>query len=426
VRFDTVVADPAVARVAFSLDGRPAATDRRPPFGATLDLGERAAAHEVRAAAYDLSGRLLGEDSVAVNRELTPFRVAIREVSGDPSQGSVEVSGDVGVPTGDRLDRVELYVDERRVATVHDATFRVRVPTWGSGAEDYVRVVAYLAGGASREDVRLLGSRAAGERVNVDLMQLFAVVADDAGEPIEGLGKKDFELLRGGRPLTIDRVVPAGEIPLTLGLMLDSSQSMSGLLLDAKLASARFLRSVLRPRDRAFLVDFDERPRLAMDVTGDTDRIEQALDSLEVGGRTALFDSLVFALGRLEPERGRRAVVLLSDGLDDGSRFGPDRAVDLAAQQGIPVYVLSMAEPGSEGARVLDRLARSTGGRLYPARSLEAVRAAYREIDRELRTQYVLVHTLASPLTPGALRQMKVAVRGQGRHVRTLPLPPED
>ncbi len=424
VRFDTVVADPAVARVTFSLDGRPAATDRRPPFRATLDLGDPPAAHEVRASAYDLDGHLLGADSVALNRDLAPFRVAIRDVSGNPSQGAVEVSADVGVPAGDRLDRVEFYFDDQRVATVREAPFRARVPTARNGPTDYVQVVAYLAGGASREDVRLLGATTPGERVDVELVQLFALVTDDAGEPVEGLSKGDFELLRGGRPLTIDRVVPAGEIPLTLGLLLDSSQSMSGLLLDAKLASARFLRSVLQPRDRAFLVDFDERPRLAMDVTGDVGRLETALGSLEVGGRTALFDSLVFALGRLETERGRRAVVLLSDGLDDGSRFGPSRAVELASRQGIPIYVLSLAEPGGEGARVLERLARSTGGRVFPARSLDDVKAAYREIDRELRTQYVIVHTLASPLAPGAARQMTVEVRGKGRHVRTLPLPP--
>jgi VWFA-related protein len=427
-RFQTLVTTDAIDRVEFFLDGEPAGADETPPFSATLDLGAEPRPHAVRAVAYDRSGRVLGEHLLELNAaSARAFSIAIRALDASAG-GSWELEAEVVLPAGAALERVEVYKNQELLARLTQPPFRASVPGAAGAVDpaDYVRVVAYLADGTSAEDVRFLAAGVAGERVEVNLVELFAVVTGKDGEPVEGLAAEDFEILLEGKPRPVERFQHADEVPLTLGLAVDTSGSMWPLMIDTRQAASRFLVNTLIPGDRALLVAFSNRPRLVAGPTGDLQTLLQGFGRLSAEGATALYDSIVFSLVQLqeagEHGDGRRAVVLLTDGQDYGSRFHPRRVIDDARAQGTPVYVVSLAglynERGSVRKPDLEAIVGHTGGRIYYIENVAELGEAYDQINRELRTQYVLAFATDRPLTESQLRSVKLRMKRPGLEAR--------
>ena len=432
-RFETLITTGAVERVEFFLDGELAGEDDRPPFNTTLDLGREPRPHTVRAVAYGRSGVVLGEHTLEVNSASdTPFAVAITAL--DVGTDATEVEASVSLPAGGALARVEVYRNEELVARLAEPPYRARIPAGSEpGPADFVRIVAYLADGTQAEDVRFLSGEVAGERVEVNLVEIFAVVTGDDGEPVEGLGPDDFEIRLGRETMPIERFQRADDVPLTLALAIDTSESMWPLMIDTRQAAARFLVNTLIPGDEALLVAFSNRPRLVAPASGDVQALLRSFASLQAGGATALYDSIVFSLVQLEEtsgggrgadrSRGRRAVVLLTDGQDYGSRFRPRRVIDDARAQGTPVYGISMAglynERGSVRKPDLEAIAENTGGRTFYIGDASELPGAYAQINRELRTQYILAFATERPLSERELGSIRLRVKRPGLEVRT-------
>lgn len=426
-RIQTLVTTELVARVDFYLDGEPAARDDRPPFTVTLELGQEPRPHEIRAVARDRSGTILGEHTLEVNAaSATPFTVAVTALR--PSAGAAaatDVEATVTVPPGESLERVEVYRNDELVARLDEAPYRARVEG-EAGPSDYVRVVAYLADGTAAEDVRFLAGDVAGERVEVNLVELFTVVTDQDGQPVEGLGREDFEIEVSGRSRPVERFQLADEVPLTLALAVDTSESMWPLMVDTRQAAGRFLVDTLIPGDRALVVAFSDRPRLVAPASTDAHALLRSFSRLRAGGATALYDSIVFSLVQLQEASGkndgRRAVVLLSDGQDYGSRFRLRRVIDDARAQGTPVYVISLAGLYNERGNVrkpdVEAITSNTGGRTFYIDDVANLSGAYDQINRELRTQYVLAFATERPLTERELRSIRVRTRRPGLDVR--------
>jgi VWFA-related protein len=421
-RIRTLLSTSEVAKVVFFVDGQERMADERAPFTATLELGDPPRPQEIRAVAYSAGDRALGEDRLLVNQEQRPFRVTITEL--EVGAGFVEIAGDVSVPTEETLLRVEVYLNETLVEKLAEASFATRFEAPGLGPEDFVRVVAYLASGESLEDVRLLAAPGAGERVEVNLVELFCVVTDDEGNPVKDLEVEDFTVLLKGKPQTPSSFRKADDVPLVLGLLVDTSESMWVLLPDTKKAAARFLSQTLIEGDQAFLVEFDNEPRLVQGVTGDLFEILQRFGRLRAQGATALYDSIVFSLLQFEGARGRRALVLLTDGRDFGSQLSPRRAVQYGKELGVPVYVLDLTSLGSGRPSLpksdLDWITRNTGGRTFYIESLEQLDGAYAQINGELRNQYILAYAPGRELTDKELAALEVKVKGKGVSVRTV------
>jgi VWFA-related protein len=430
-RIQTLVTTELVSSVDFFLDGEPAGTDERPPFSATLDLGAEARPHTIRAVARDRSGTVLGEHTLEINgASATRFAVAITALAPRPGRAgggapATEVEATVAVPTDATLERVEVYRNDQLVARLTEPPYRATVE--GEAAPtDFVRVVAYLAGGTSAEDVRFLAGDVAGERVEVNLVELFTVVTGEDGQPAEGLVAEDFEIEVNGRKRPVERFQLADDVPLTLALAVDTSESMWPLMPDARQAAGRFLIDTLIPGDRALLVAFSDRPRLIAPPSGDPPSLLRSFARLQAGGATALYDSIVFSLVQLEEAAdrndGRRAVVLLTDGQDYGSRFRPRRVIDDARAQGTPVYVVSIAglynERGGVRKPDVEAITGHTGGRTYYIDDVANLGSAYDQINRELRTQYILAFATEKPLTEKELRSVRVRVKRSGLAAR--------
>ncbi len=423
-RVRALAADLAIERVAFFLDGTQVASDDDPPFAAVLDFGSPPRPQTIRVVGYSDLELVLGEDEVRVNEEGEAFRVKIVRLAGGGPAGPVEVEADVSLPPGGRLERLEIYVNERLVATLEQPPFRARFDHPRVAPGDFVRAVATLADGSSLDDALLLAAAGAQERVEVRLVELYTVVTDRRGAPQRDLGRDDFTVKIDGRKRPIERFGLAEEQPLVLGLVIDTSESMWPLMPDTKQAGSQFLAQVLGEGDRAFLVDFASRPRLARSLTGDLNALLRAFGAMEAEGFTALYDAIVFSLLQFEDEGGRRALVMLSDGDDYRSATTRLKCIQYGRDLGVPVYIIALGgiQNPYRGMRKIDLegITEGTGGRIFYISEISELDAAYASIEEELRSQYFLAVATDRALTDRELASIRVEVEGRGLQARTV------
>lgn len=433
---ETLVVDPDVVRVDFELDGERAASRNRPPFTVHIRFADPPREQALRAIAYGQGGKRLGEDDIIVNRHDPPLRVRIDRLT--PLANAVELVASVSVPRGAVLASVEVYLADELVAVLEGPCFETVLQVTDPGPGMAVRVEATLVDGRSVDDAAVIGAAAA-EQVAVNLVQVQAVVTSRSGQPLSGLERDDFEITQAGKRQEIDRFYLADDVALSVALLVDTSGSMVPVWQQTLAAARGFLRATLIPRDRALMVTFDERVRLAHALSPDVTASIDSLADVRPGGATALYDSMLFALLQLTGVPGRRALVAVTDGADFGSRSQPEQVARVAQRLGIPIYIVAVGSRGSDAtaamarvgvaaagpAAVLRLLSASTGGRSLRIPDPGAMDRAFAQINQELRNQYVLTY-YTDKLPGNARKAIKVAVRGQkGIRVRTtVPLDP--
>ncbi|MCB1058092.1 MAG: VWA domain-containing protein, partial [Acidobacteria bacterium] len=420
-RFETIVSDSLVDRVDFLLDGKVVDSDTHRPFAARLDLASPARPQKVGAVAYDGEGHVLGRTELVVNGRGNRLRIAFDRWDHDVEAGRITVDARVDVPIDQRLDRVEFYLDETLVATRREPPFRAVIDVPKPGPTDYVRAVALLTDGGSIDTVELIAARGASERLDVTLVELYAVVTKADGQPVSTLTKDDFEIFEDGAPRPTEGFGYGQDVPLLLGVVVDSSGSMDGIMEETKQAAGRFLGQVLRPQDRAFVVDFDTLPRLAQGVTGDLKKLFASFRSMRAEGATAFYDSVVFSILQFGTERGRKALVVLTDGDDYRSRYSPSRAIEDARKAGVPIYVIGLGDSQQLQRTFktsdLDDVTGKTGGRVFLISDPTQLGDAYDAIDHELRSQYLLTFYTPAGRQPG---KIEVRAKRPGLKVRTV------
>ena len=238
-------------------------------------------------------------------------------------------------------------------------------------------------------------------KVTTKLVAVSAIVRDNAGIPVTNLTRGSFLLKQDGKPQSIDYFSLGSSLPLTLALMVDTSGSQRNYIQDEIAASRVFFPAMMtRPDDRAVLVQFDRSIFQLVKMTGSVTTLEHGLAYLSqshddiraysTGGGTLLFDAIV-AVSHLElgNQMGRRAMVILTDGGDNGSHFSQKDAIREAQRADIMVYTIYYSNGGGDEG-VLRDLSRQTGGRefaVYPSGSLSQIFAA---IASDLRQSYEL------------------------------------
>jgi Ca-activated chloride channel family protein len=415
--FDIVAISDAVRRVEFYVDQELVFDDKRRPFSATIDLGSEATEHVIHAVAYSRSDIPLGRDELPINRTRAETRIAFRTVNPGPN-GSFDVEAEVELDEDERLDRIEFYRNERLAATLNRPPWRTRLPGPIQPGADFARLAVYFEDGSVVEDVRFLSSDDLVAETVVNLVEVYVVINDDEGQPITTLERDDFVLRAGRREIPIERFAVAEDVPLVLGLAIDTSESMSPIMPDVRRAAAQFLGNVLTEIDQAFVVEFDSRPRLVAETTDDVVKLIGSLDRLQAGGMTALYDATQFGLAELARDQGRRALVILTDGDDFGSQSGYRKTFRTAGNTGVPIYILSMANdsPFGRGFRKhdLEAISKESGGRVYYVANMENLLWAYGHISRELQSQYMLGYATDAPLTQKEVQSLKVELRSGG------------
>ena len=423
-RVTAVTGEHDVDYVAFFLDGFLVAVDSSAPFETRIDLGADVTLHTVRAAAFSPAALELGDDTLVLNREDRPFRVDIAEVSGDPRSGHVELRAEVSTPVDRVLQRVDFFwnsdLQQSRTAPPFSATLSTAIPE----PTDHYRVVAYLDDGSSLETARMARETGISDRLDIHLVELYATVTDRRKTPLEDLGREDFSVFHAGRRRPLQGFSRADDVPLTLGLAVDTSESMSDWQDDMRDAAAAFFESALSEKDRAFMTDFDVLPRLSQPATARRELLVGRMAALDFGGYTSLFDAILFSIAQFEGEGGRKALVVLSDGDDYASRFRPERCIKEALRLGVPIYMVVLESSGSpltDVQRLVNsRVAYETGGQIYFFSSRERLSDIYAAIEAELHSQYLLTYEIERPLRAADRGDIRVEVDDPRLSVRTF------
>jgi VWFA-related protein len=327
--------------------------------------------------------------------------------------------------------------------------------------------------------------------VNVKLVTLFATVRDKHGQLIRNLTKDDFALGQDGHPQTISYFAPDSDLPLTLGLLVDTSMSQRRVLDQERDASHAFLDHLLREdKDKAFVIHFDHEVELLQDLTSSRQKLEAALDQLGRpqfsqtsgsggssgggdpdsggsggggghgshgygGGGTLLYDAVYLASDELmKKQQGRKALIILSDGVDHGSKETLRDAIETAERADTLVYSILFAdkegygngggyggghmggggmggggmggghrrypqESHPDGKKILQQLSKETGGRLFEVTKKETIDQIYAEIDEELRNQYALGYTPNKPDADLGYHKIQLTTKQKDATVQT-------
>lgn len=230
----------------------------------------------------------------------------------------------------------------------------------------------------------------------VQLVEVYATVTDEKGEPVRGLERDAFTVFEDGQPQDI-QAFAGGNFPLSVALAIDRSASMSGggRLERAKAAGRAFL-DALRPADQAAVVSISSQVELVAPLSTDRAAQRSAIDALTPWSTTALHDAIIDALRLVQEGTGRRALVLLSDGVDRYSRARLTQALDEARRSDVLIYPIAV---GRQTTPLFPRLASMTGGRSFHLPKPEGLQETLAGIARELREQYLLGYVPTRPAT---------------------------
>jgi VWFA-related protein len=266
-------------------------------------------------------------------------------------------------------------------------------------------------------------------RVGVQEVNVLFTVTDRNGRLIDGLGPDDFIVEEDGDEQEILYFARENELPLTLALLIDTSPSVREVFAEEKQTARRFLESILRPQDLALVMSFDRSVTLMQDFTESPRILGDAIDDLEVGSGTSVFDAVYLASEeRLQEEAGRKAIILISDGEDTTSRVSRTEALISAHLADSIIYSISNSLPGRGGffgggrrtgdIGTLRHLSEETGGAVFELDRRDDFAAIFESIAAELRSQYSLAYVSTNSEQNGDYREIRIRPRNRDYRVR--------
>jgi len=268
-------------------------------------------------------------------------------------------------------------------------------------------------------------------KVDVNLVNVLFAVRNKSGGLVGNLEKNDFTIFEDGKQQDIKFFTRETDLPLTLGLLVDVSKSQERLIETEKRAAKDFFAQVLRPKDEAFLISFGEDAELLQDYTNSVRLLDQGLDQLRlsvpVGGLhpgpvptisqmrgTILYDAVYLAANdQLHGQVGRKALILITDGIDEGSRYPKSKAIEAAQKADAIIYSIEYFDRGAYGMfapsnSALREISEDTGGRVFKVDRKHTLEEVFREIQDELRSQYAIGYAPTNPAKDGTFRRIEI------------------
>jgi Ca-activated chloride channel family protein len=255
-------------------------------------------------------------------------------------------------------------------------------------------------------------------KVDVKLVNVYVTVTNSQGGPVTGLSKENFTLQEDGRDQTISVFDKESAVPLSIALAIDTSLSTRHDLPLEQASAKRFARAIMRSVDALSVFGFSETVLQSTSYTSDLKRIDDGIDHIRLGAATALFDAVYLASRSLDHRKGRKVLVLITDGGDTVSKMDYKQAVRAAEEaEGIVYSIIvvpieSSAGRETGGEHALIQLSEDTGGKYYYATSMSQLDDAFRQISDELRTQYLLAYYPSQRLSNSQFRRIDVGVAG--------------
>src|SRR5579863_3309708 len=256
--------------------------------------------------------------------------------------------------------------------------------------------------------------------LDVSRVNLLFTVSDKKGRFVNDLVKDDFEVFESKKPQSIMEFNAESNLPLRLAILIDTSNSIRERFRFQQEAATEFVNSVVRPRqDKAIVVSFDTAAELVADLTDEPEVLAKAIQGLRPGGGTALYDAIFFAcrdkLMQDQPlYKFRRAMVILSDGEDNQSRYTRDQALEMALKADVTVYTIStnITRIESDGDKVLRYFAAETGGQAFFPFKASDLSQSFENIANELRHQYNIFYRPEPLKVDGLYHAVEIRVKG--------------
>lgn len=257
--------------------------------------------------------------------------------------------------------------------------------------------------------------------VDVTRVNLLFTVSDRKGRFVNNLGKDDFEIVENRKKQQILEFVAETDLPLRIGVLIDTSNSIRERFRFELEAAAEFLNSLIqKERDKGLIISYDTDYALISDLTDDTELLSKKLKDLRPGGGTALYDAIMYACReKLAVDRPmhkyRRAIVLISDGDDNASRFTREQALEMAHKSDVVIYTIStnMSRTETEGDKVLKFFARETGGVSFFPFKAQDLAQDFENIANELRSQYSILFRPEPLITDGQFHPLDLKVKSR-------------
>jgi len=269
-------------------------------------------------------------------------------------------------------------------------------------------------------------------KVDVSVVNVLASVRDKKGSLVPHLSQNDFTILEDGKAQPIKYFTPETDLPLTIGMLVDVSGSQENLIGIERNAASQFFSQVLRKKDEAFLIAFGPEAELLQDYTNSSRLLNEGLNQLRVHGGvggimpgpvpvdprgTILYDAIYLAANeKLRTEVGRKVIVVITDGVDEGSRLTNDQGIEAAQKADAVIYSILYADPrfrgpfgtfgGGESA--LHKMSDATGGRVFRVDRSHSLEQIFRELQDEMRSQYSIGYTPVNDTKDGSYRKLDI------------------
>jgi Ca-activated chloride channel homolog len=288
--------------------------------------------------------------------------------------------------------------------------------------------------GAQRQGAQAEGQSADPEgtiKLDTDLVNLDVTVVDQNNQPVFDVKKEDFEVYEDKVKQAIDNI-SREEVPLSFGIVIDTSGSMRAKLQTVSDAALDLIKQ-MRNDDEAFLSQFKAEPELVQDFTSDKRELEEALGELFTSGGTALLDAIIATADYAQEkantrgvQRRRRALIVISDGLDKNSSVKEKEVLEALKEDEVQVYLVGFIDDDEEGKslfgkstskkakELLSRLAEDSGGRAFFPKELSEMKAIANQIAKDLRTQYIVSYYPSNDKRDGTFRTVKVNIGQKG------------
>jgi VWFA-related protein len=268
----------------------------------------------------------------------------------------------------------------------------------------------------------------------IKVVNVLASVRNKKGAFIRDLEKDDFAVAENGRPQTIQYFSRETGLPLTIGLMIDTSMSQKRVMEAERIASYTFLEKVLREKkDQVFIMQFDLSPILRQELTSSFLKLSEALQRVDTpsmndlhsqtGGGTMLYDAVLKAAKEImTKETGRKALIVLSDGVDTGSEASVVDAIEAAQKADTLIYSILFSDEGfygifsgeANGRNVLMRMSRETGGGFFEVSKKQSLDDIYTQLQEELRSQYNIGYVSDQPVSVSEFRKIQLTTHQKG------------
>ena len=267
---------------------------------------------------------------------------------------------------------------------------------------------------------------------DVKVVSILATVRNKQGAIVHDLTKDDFTVLENGRPQTIKYFSRDTDLPLTIGLMVDTSTSQIKVIEGERSASFRFIDHILREnKDKIFIVQFDMAVMMKQALTDSRVKLEEALTLVDIptekqlraGGwapGTILYDAVVQAAkDTMQKQQGRKAMILMTDGVDTGSDHSINDAIEAAQRADSLIYAIYFSAEGPTGRPLLKRMSQETGGGFYEMSKKQTFEQIFDQIQDELRSQFSIGYVSDTPIRISEFRKLQVSVNQKGLSVQS-------